>query len=459
MEDRDRFWQWIAMGAVAVMIVGGVAWFEWDRNQSLVADYQVITHEKAMEQDWQRAKAQSTIAAFQAYLKAYPNSAYAVAAETAILAIRKTEARYKTTLAEARKAEARARVPPKPAKATATIVELDQNRVALKALNVRSGPGASFAKVSRFERGAAIDVTGKVRGKNWYRIALEGGKTGYVFGGLLGDRAAPGGQLAASAFPGKPPAPAKDNHEPGEAFKDCGTCPEMVVVPAGSYYMGLPAIAKKPLRPENPKHWAHIPEPFAVGRFEVTFAEWDACLAGGGCNGYRPFDRGWGRGSRPVIEVSWNDAQAYVAWLKRKTGKTYRLLSETEWEYVARAGTRTRYWWGKKVGIGHALCQGCDSPWDRDQRTVPAGSFPANRFGLHDVAGNVSEWVADCWNYGYADAPWNGDAWLSGDCRKRVQRGGSVFDKPESLRSAARSWRPASNRFVGSGFRVARSLN
>ena len=453
MEDRDINWQWVAMGAVAVVIVGGVVWFEWDRNQRLVADYQVITHEKAMEQDWQRAKAQSTIAAFETHLKGYPKSAYAVAAETAILAIRKTEAKYKAALADARKAVARARVSPKPAKATATVIELDQTRLALKALNVRSGPGATFAKVARFERGAAIDVTGKVKGKNWYRVALGNGKTGYVFAKLLGKRA------AASVFPGKPPALAKDNYEPGEAFKDCGTCPEMVVVPSGTYFMGLPVIAKKPLRAENPKHWAYIPEPFAVGRFEVTFAEWDACLAGGGCNGYRPFDRGWGRGPRPVVEVSWNDAKAYVAWLKRKTGKPYRLLSETEWEYVARAGSKTRYWWGKKVGIGHALCQGCDSPWDRDQRTVPVGSFTANPFGLHDVAGNVSEWVEDCWNYGYTDAPWDGRALLSGDCGKRVQRGGSVFDKPESLRSTTRSWRPASNRFVGSGLRVARALN
>lgn len=453
MEDRNMFWQWVAMGAVAVAIVGGVVWFEWDRNQSLVADYQVITHKKAMEQDWQRAKTQSTIAAFETHLKAYPNSAYAVAAETAILAIRKTAARYKAALAEARKAVARAPTSPKPAKSTATIVELDQTRVSLKALNVRSGPGATFAKVARFERGAAIDVTGKVKGKNWYRVALGNGKTGYVFGKLLGKRA------AASVFPGPPPTLAKDNYKPGEAFKDCGTCPEMVVVPAGSYFMGLPAIPKKPLRAENPKHWAHIPEPFAVGRFEVTFAEWEECLAGGGCNGYHPFDRGWGRSQRPVFEVSWNDAKAYVAWLKRKTGKPYRLLSETEWEYVARAGTKTLYWWGKKLGKGHAICQGCLSQWDRDYRTVPVGSFAANPFGIHDVAGNVSEWVEDCWNFGYADAPWNGSSSLSGDCGKRVLRGGSAFDKPESLRPTTRSWRPVSNRFVGSGFRVARELN
>lgn len=456
MEDRGMFWQWIALGALAVVIVGGVVWFEWDRSQGLISDFQVITQKKAMDQDWQRAKAQSTIAAFQAYLRAYSTGAYAEAAETAIVAIRKTEERYKAALAKARETASRAR----PAtKTTIAIDGLDQTRYALKGLNVRSGPGATFAKVGRLEPGASVEVTGKVKGKDWYRIALGGRKSGYVFGRLLGQRAAPGVQQAAGSFPGKPPAPAKDNYEPGDAFKDCGTCPEMVVVPAGSYFMGLPVTDKKRLRAEHPKHWAHIAEPFAVGRFEVTFAEWDACLAGGGCNGYRPFDRGWGRGLRPVIEVSWNDAKAYVAWLKYKTGKSYRLLSETEWEYVVRAGTKTRYWWGKKVGIGHALCQSCDSPWDRDQRTVPVGSFPANRFGLHDVAGNVSEWVEDCWNYGYENAPWNGGPWLSGDCGKRVQRGGSVFDKPESLRSATRGWRPTSNRFVGTGFRIARALN
>ena len=138
-----------------------------------------------------------------------------------------------------------------------------------------------------------------------------------------------------------------------------------------------------------------IGSPFAVGVCPVMFDEWDACASAGGCGGYRPDDRGWGRGRRPVIDVSWRDAQSYVAWLSRETGEAYRLLSESEWEYAARAETATRYWWGDDIGRNRANCNVCGSRWD-DESTAPAGSFAANVFGLHDVHGNVFEWVQDC---------------------------------------------------------------
>ena len=245
--------------------------------------------------------------------------------------------------------------------------------------------------------------------------------------------------------------------EPGTVFRDCEACPEMVVVPAGSFMMGSPDEAD-----EMPIHRVTIGEPFAVGKYEVTFDEWDACVADGGCYGHRPDDLGWGRGNRPVIDVSWNYAQTYPMWLSEKTGEAYRLLSEAEWEYVARAESGTRkYSWGNEIGRNRANCDGCGSRWDGKQ-TAPVGSFAANAFGLHDVHGNVWEWVQDCWNKTYAGAPADGSAWELGDCSSRVLRGGSwwFFDStPGALRSANRTSKfyPLFG-YVSVGFRVARRL-
>ena len=241
--------------------------------------------------------------------------------------------------------------------------------------------------------------------------------------------------------------------EAGDVFRDCDTCPEMVVVPAGSYMMG----SEEGYSDEEPVHRVTIAQPFAVGKYEVTFAEWEACVAGGGCNGYRPQDVGWGRGRRPVINVSWDDAQAYVQWLSKKTGETYRLLSEAEWEYVARAGTTTRYTWGDEIGENRANCDGCGSRWDNEQ-TAPVGRFAANAFGLHDVHGNVWEWVTDCWNESYAGAPSDGRAWKSRECSRRVVRGGSWLFLPGYLRSALRNRDAAGDRNYVNGFRLARTL-
>jgi formylglycine-generating enzyme required for sulfatase activity len=197
-----------------------------------------------------------------------------------------------------------------------------------------------------------------------------------------------------------------------------------------------------------------IGAPFAVGKFEVTFAEWDACVAQGGCS-HRPYDGGWGRGRQPVINVNWDDAQQYVAWLSRKTGKSYRLLSEAEWEYAAQAGS------GREAavtpGANEANCDGCGSRWD-DKQTAPVGSFAANAFGLHDMLGNVWEWTADCWNESHAGAPPDGSARLWGNCSFRVLRGGSWLLYPVNTRSAYRLWFIAGFRVYVNGFRVARTL-
>ena len=243
----------------------------------------------------------------------------------------------------------------------------------------------------------------------------------------------------------------------GGKFRDCAECPEMVVVPSGSYMMGSPGGESGRYDHEGPRHRVRIDYRLAVGVNEVTFAEWDACVSAGGCRGHRPKDKRWGRGNRPVMNVSWDDAQLYVRWLSQRTGKSYRLLSESEWEYVARAGTTTRYNWGNEIGHNRANCYRCGSRWD-DEKTAPVGSFSANAWGLYDVHGNVWEWVGDCWNDSYTGAPADGSAWERGNCSSRVLRGGSWYYVPWSLRSANRSWITSGIRNYDLGFRIARTL-
>ena len=240
----------------------------------------------------------------------------------------------------------------------------------------------------------------------------------------------------------------KRARKPRDTFRDCPECPEMVVVPSGSFMMGSTSGRGN----ERPVHRVTFARPFAVGVYEVTFAEWDACVSDGGCGGYHPDDEGWGRGDRPAINVSWSDAKAYVRWLSGEKGLGYRLLSESEWEYVARAGTTGKYHFGSSLSPSQA-----NYGMNRGS-TVPVGSYPANAFGLYDVHGNVYEWVEDCWNDSYAGAPADGSERELGECGWRVLRGGSWDYIPGNLRSAHRSRYPAGNRNSNVGFRVARTL-
>jgi formylglycine-generating enzyme required for sulfatase activity len=223
----------------------------------------------------------------------------------------------------------------------------------------------------------------------------------------------------------------------------------MVVVPGGSFEMG------STLDHEKPVHRVNIAKPFAIGRYEVTFKQWDSCVKEDGCK-RRPDDRGWGRDSRPVINVSWTDAKQYVAWLSKKTGQSYRLPSEAEWEFAARGGTNTLYWWGRAIGQREAHCRECNT--DQAQRTVPVGSYKANPYGIYDTAGNVAEWVEDCWNDGYRGAPTDGSAWTKGDCRLRVLRGGAFDSQASYLRPNARFRYDADVPYLANGFRVVRDL-
>ncbi|WMJ09027.1 SUMF1/EgtB/PvdO family nonheme iron enzyme [Nitrosomonas sp. sh817] len=230
--------------------------------------------------------------------------------------------------------------------------------------------------------------------------------------------------------------------------------PEMVRIPPGKFLMG----SNDGDLGERPVHEVNIDHAFEIGKYEVTFDEYDIFAK---ATGHKlPDDHDWIRGKRPVINVTFLDAKAYAEWLSVETGKKYRLPSEAEWEYVARAGTQTRYWWGDDIGVSNANCVGCGSRWD-ERKTAPVGSFKANTFGLYDTAGNVWELVRDCWHDNYDNAPDDGSAWLEkngGDCNRCVIRGGSWSNAPQNLRSAHRFWSYLDVSNIFQGFRIARDF-
>jgi formylglycine-generating enzyme required for sulfatase activity len=242
---------------------------------------------------------------------------------------------------------------------------------------------------------------------------------------------------------------------PVRVFRDCPDCPELVEIPAGSYQRGSPPSEPGHVGSEGPVTRVAIKRSFAIGRYPVTFGEWDRCMQDGACQ-HKPNDRGWGRGTGPVFYVSWNDTRDYLGWLKARTGKNYRLPSEAEWEYAARAGSSTPYPWGASVGNKMANCRGCSE--DNIERTTPVGSFLPNRFNLFDMHGNVWQWVADCWNASYAGAPADGSPWLSGECEKAAVRGGAWGLTPQDVRSARREGDNKDLRSGRRGFRIARDL-
>jgi formylglycine-generating enzyme required for sulfatase activity len=243
--------------------------------------------------------------------------------------------------------------------------------------------------------------------------------------------------------------------KPGSEFAECANgCPTMIVVPAGRFTMGSPAIEPDRTASEGPQHEVTIAKPFAVGRTEVTFTQWDACVAAGACRNVS--DNAWGRGDRPVINIGWSDAAQYAKWLARVTGKPYRLPSEAEWEHAARAGTTTRFSFGDDdADLGRYAWYFKNS----DRRSQPVGAKVANGFGLHDMHGNVYEWVADPWHENYEHAPSDGSVWRDEAVPNRhVARSGSWFFDAKNLRSASRVGPPSNLQDGNVGFRVARDL-
>ncbi len=410
---------------------------------------------------WEAIRDGGSIAAYEAYLRQFPEGVFATVARLEIEKLRQaasgeTQPAPDVSASQAEAAEeadggagtfevavlpqADPETDPTPERAeVALALSREDRRLVQRALNDLKHPaGVVDGVFGRRTRGAI---------EGWQLAAGLAG-TGYLTDEQAEDLIAHGREV-------KPAVQVAA--QPGTQFRDCETCPEMVVVPAGSFRMG--DLNDAGFSDEKPVHEVRIPRSFAVGLYEVTFAQWDACVAEGGCS-HRPGDRGWGRGSQPVIGVSWSDAQGYLRWLTEKTGARYRLLSEAEWEYVARAGSSSKYSWGNALGRNQANCDGCGSRWD-NRSPAPVGSFRPNRFGLFDVHGNVMEWVQDCWHGSYLGAPGRGAAWGAaggGDCAQRVLRGGSWLNFPRDPRSALRFKASAGARTSNFGFRVARAM-
>jgi formylglycine-generating enzyme required for sulfatase activity len=438
---------------------------------------------------WSTIKDSKRASDFEAYLNQYWNGTFTSLARIRLNELNGTRVSAVTTMP----------------KVPVDIEEMDAKYIAIKTANLRLEPSTNSKIVGSLHKGKGVVVMGRVKGKNWYR--LNDGS--FVFGSLIklvdpveaeeqqawelinGSKSAsdfeaflvkyPGGRYAAAAksfvtylqlankvtaltIPPapdavttvpkvKPPSPAKpgvgiypQSYKPLDTFKDCGDCPEMVVIPAGSFRMG--DLNNSGEAREKPIHHVTIPEVFAVGKFEVTQTQWKTLM------GSNPSH--FNGSNKPVEQVSWDDAQEYIVKLNKRLGLSdrsdrYRLLSEAEWEYVARAGTNTKYHFGNSISKSQANYGG--------NSTVDVGQYPANGFGLHDVHGNVWEWTEDCLNNGYTGAPNNGSAWASNNCAARVIRSGSWFNNPGYVRSANRNWYFWNIRTPKNGFRVARTLS
>jgi formylglycine-generating enzyme required for sulfatase activity len=238
----------------------------------------------------------------------------------------------------------------------------------------------------------------------------------------------------------------------GEASKDCPECPELVPVPTGDFEMGT---TPGSFTSDAPRRSVSITKNFSIGRQEITFAQWEACVADNGCAGYNPADEGWGKGNRPAINISWKDAQRYIEWLSKKTGKRYRLPTEAEWEYAARAGTGTAFWWGREAGKNNANCFDCGG--QGGAMTQPVGSYGTNPLGLHDTAGNVWEWTEDCYDEeSYTKFDNYPQAVRGGASCYRVVRGGAWDMMSSGIQSSFRYSIEPGNRANNVGFRVVR---
>ncbi len=378
---------------------------------------------------WQSITDSDNPADFEDYLSRYPDGVYSGLAKRRLAAL--TEVAALPPAIEAEAPEVGEKV---------LGLSREDRRLIQRALNDQGHKAG--VEDGLFGRGTREAIT------SW-QVASQAKATGYLAADQAKALIAAGHavQVAVGDYP------STETLAPGQTFRDCPECPEMVVVPAGRFTMGSTWPAE-PNRDsdEGPTHEVNI-RSFALGKYEVTFAEYESCVQDGVCS-YRPDDAGWGRDYRPVLNMAWNDAQSYVTWLSRKSRKSYRLPSESEWEYAARAGTTTPYSFGRTITPQQAN-------FGRNVgKTSPVGSYPSNGWGLHDMHGNVWEWVEDCSHQSYEGAPRDGSAWTTGNtlCGQRVLRGGSWYDVPRLLRAANRSWVYSSVRVDEHGFRVARTL-
>jgi formylglycine-generating enzyme required for sulfatase activity len=265
------------------------------------------------------------------------------------------------------------------------------------------------------------------------------------------DKVRPAPVPAAAAEGGQVPGAAPATAGAMAAVKDCDACPLMVALSPGPFTMGSNGSDPS----ERPAHKVALHTPFAIGKYEVTVGEWGQCVKASVCPSVPSAANAADK--LPMRDVSWDEAQLYLKWLSTVSRRPYRLPTEAEWEYAARGGTTTRYWWGEQMKGGNSSCQGCGEPWKADA-PPPVGSFVANPFGLADMNGSVWEWVQDCWHSSYKGAPADGSAWADGGCQSRVIRGGSWREDDSYMLSTTRFKYDASVRQSQNGFRVARAL-
>ncbi|MGD8347464.1 MAG: SUMF1/EgtB/PvdO family nonheme iron enzyme, partial [Lysobacterales bacterium] len=421
--------------------------FMQDYPDSIHNDQALLHLERLDHQAWGKTRMDGSRAAVQAYLEQFPNGLHLADADILLNEIRLAEE------AEQRRDEAARKLDDEDwerARAARTIGAVDQY--------LADWPGGTHADEARKLRAQlqsslddrrAFEAAAKLNTRDAYQAYID---------------AFPRGSKLAAALEAIDDLTLR----PGKRFRDCAGCPDMMVLPAGSFWQGSEENSPLALKKETPRRMVSFQEPFAIGVFEVTFEQWDRCVAAGAC-GTNPNDNGWGRGKRPVMGVSWNDALEFTEWLSDETGQRYGLPSESQWEYAARAGEEGDWQGGAASRVcEYANIAGTESGfrWNHEDcadtaamQTLPVGSLEPNAFGLYDTIGNVAEWTMDCMNLSYLDAPADGSAWNRGICSSRMTRGGSWFTGTREIRLPARFNLKNGDRNDFTGFRVVRKVD
>ncbi len=391
---------------------------------------------------WSMIQDSKDPADFEAYLEVFPNGQFQKQAQKKIAVLRTPSVA-------------------KPAKPKRPVIKIESMRAEFQfayAGKIRKRPDKSAPVLDRARKGDRIKVTGRVVGSDWLQVSTRQGTVAYVSSRIL-RKPQPERQPPRKATPPVakpkvaviPPRVLGAAESQSKVFRDCAECPEMVQIPPGSFRMGYDGGDPS----ERPARTVRIGNRIAVSKFEVTIGQWNACVAAKDCT-YRPRTKNAPAAS-PVFKLSWQDAQSYIKWLRRVTGKPYRLLSEAEWEYAARGGTYRKYWWGKSMKAGFADCKGCGGTWSY-KFPAPAEKVPANQFGLHGMNGGVWEWTQDCWNPNHNSSPTDGSAVTRGDCSARVLRGGSWRNDAGYAHASSRLRYDFNVRYSTNGFRVARDM-
>jgi len=440
--EEDERWQ----GALKADTVLGYRRFMTDFPDSVYRNLAETQLDILDEKAWQELSAEDSVPAFEDYLDVFPDGIHQAEALRRIDAIQQAEAKKERERLQRERLENLAW---ETASSARTIAAFDQY-------------------IADWPSGLHIEEANRIR-----RLLKDRSNDDTAFQAALKLNTKDAFEAYIDAFPGGRNVTSALQHmdgltlRPGKKFSDCEDCPAMIVVPAAAYWQGSDEASELALGMEKPRRLVTIDEPFAVSVHEVTMAEWDVCFHDQGCTS-QPTDNGWGRADRPVIMVSWNDAEQYVHWISEKTGQSYRLPSESEWEYFARAGEESDWPGGDPAQVckyGNVAGTETGFRWQHPQcadrlalGTAPVGSFVPNAFGLYDTTGNVSEWTADCMNLSYIDAPVDGKAWGRGICSSHMTRGGSWITGTREIRLPARFNLKNGDRNDFTGFRIVRII-